>query len=854
MTVNSLVDLYGTLSLTSGTFDADGTGTSSEVLTIKSTAVTGDGRIGELTAPGNFTGNVTVERFIDGRSGGDWRYLSLPIASGNLEFWSDDFPVTGNFSNLPPNGVDNVISNTAASAYFYDANADAWTAIDGGGGATSSVAIVNGTGYSLYVYPDNNTNAIVRGEIAKGPISVPIANVADRFNLVGNPYPSTIDGNQLIDNNTTVGQVFSIRTANTQFASYNAFTNTATTANHPNGSWAGEISTGQSFWVQSNGTGASLDFVEADKADNGAGQFLRTGGEDPTQSVFRVVLESDTQVDETVVIFKEGATPELEFFDGEKFLNGDFRNAINRRTHINLSSYNEAGSDLKYVFNVLSNASCDQSVKLRVEDVAEGSHSLSFIRWNEFKLPYKVTLVDNFVNESVELGEDFVYDFEVTSDAASKGSSRFEIFFESQDVDQDLVLATELVNNCDEQFVSWNLTNVQTGIDYFLLSNDIIVDSIRAENGNAVFYVAKQALSEGVNNFDIRASSPFSCALSDKFYSEAVSIDFEPTPSITSVIGDESCSGSVLQLQAFGAPDGGGYKWYESLESNDPIFVAVNGDFETPSLNQTKIYYVAAFNRQGCEGPREIIQATIAELAAPLTTDALGCRESRLELMVSGSPENGFYRWYNSIDDANPIEGETSDSYVIESLTETTRFYVSSVSPDGCESKRVPIIAEVVELETPEVEVQGLLLVAPEADGYQWYRDGEPIQGANLREYEVNASGLYQVDVSSKGCLSRSNGKIFNITSIDDHLVDLGLSIFPNPLTDYLNIKSLKKGAIEDISFDFYDSNGKQVLSDKHYEKINGDYRIDFSNEKSGTYIMNIKEGERYFSLKILKQ
>ena len=52
---------------------------------------------------------MTVQRFIDGRPDGDWRYIASPVIDGNLSMWRDDFPVTGNFSDASPSGVENVV-------------------------------------------------------------------------------------------------------------------------------------------------------------------------------------------------------------------------------------------------------------------------------------------------------------------------------------------------------------------------------------------------------------------------------------------------------------------------------------------------------------------------------------------------------------------------------------------------------------------------------------------------------------------------------------------------------------------------------------------------------------------------
>lgn len=847
VSLDATANLFGTLTLNgSGSFDADGSGSGD--LTIKSTDLTNDGGIAELTTPANFTGDVTVERFIDGRTGGDWRYISVPVTGANLGMWRDDFPVTGNFSDASPNGVNNVIDNTAASVYYYDSGTDAWVAVDGGGGTTSTVSLSNGVGYSVYTFLDADHKAIVRGPIGKGTMNLSISGVSGRFNLMGNPYPSTLDGNTMLDNNPNVNSTFYIRTDNNTFASYNAAVDAG--AGHPNGSWAGEIFMGQSFWVVSEST-STLNITESMKTGTGNGQFLKKG-DSREQSLLRVVLAGETQSDEAVIVFKDGATAGREHFDGVKLLNGNYNSKTKRRTYINLSSYNDENPDLRYVFNVLDNKSCIQNVKLKVEDVPIGNYKLKFDDSSEMYLPYKITLVDNFTDQQIAIEANSQYEFEVTSDNLSKGSNRFEILFEANIVDKARDLDFDIINTCDVPYTEITVDNTQVGIDYLLTLGENVYDSVRASSANTSLYIDNQNLSAGVNLFSVKAVSPFACEDNQYIYENAIAIDYDPIPVITSVEGDVNCPGGSFDLSASGAPENGSYNWYESFEADEPISDENGNHLIINELYESKIYYVAAVNSKGCEGDKTAIYAEVDQPTEPSVINGAGCAGSNIQLTASGASGDDYYRWYDS-EGGDPIEGVNSNVFITETLEENTQFFVAIASKGNCESERVPVLAEIINVKKPEIETQGNTLLAPEAEEYIWYRNGEIIEGALSRSFEVTSSGKYSVEIRLNDCSAVSDEVVMKVTSINDDFTNIGISVYPNPVDKELRVYLKDDLTIKDVDFNLYDISGNRIVSKKDFHYLNGYFTSDVAYLREGIYILSVKYCDNYFSVKILK-
>ncbi len=75
------------------------------------------------------------------------------------------------------------------------------------------------------------------------------------------------------------------------------------------------------------------------------------------------------------------------------------------------------------------------------------------------------------------------------------------------------------------------------------------------------------------------------------------------------------------------------------------------------------------------------------------------------------------------------------------------------------------------------------------------------------------------------------------------------ISVYPNPTTDYINfdIKTLNKNATVVI----YSSNGKKLLTKSIKNGVN---QINISNFRNGLYFLQIEDGNRSFSSKIIKE
>jgi len=107
-----------------------------------------------------------------------------------------------------------------------------------------------------------------------------------------------------------------------------------------------------------------------------------------------------------------------------------------------------------------------------------------------------------------------------------------------------------------------------------------------------------------------------------------------------------------VTIKASGSPSS--YKWYESKDATVAIENQSSDTYVTPSLTESKTYYVSAVTDGGCEGERKAVTATIGSAPeASITVDGL--------TLISNADSGN--QWYK---DGAAIPGATGKEYRVE--------------------------------------------------------------------------------------------------------------------------------------------------------------------------------------------
>jgi hypothetical protein len=649
VSVESNQELKGVLLLNSNVlFDADGSDDNS-IFTLLSTgdSPTQDASVGQLPVGAQVSGKVTVQRFMTKEGGNKtniYRYISSPVKNGTVADLQNEIPVSGNFIGKSAGFGKKASLFEYDETVITDLNKDKKINQEDGyrpfPKANNTETFAIGRGYSLFVRGRNLTSTKwdLRGEINaanEAPINLAVSFTSsgnidhDGWNLVGNPFPATIDWNSTGWTRENIDQTIYMRDNGTVPARY-AYWNGVVGLN----GGSRYIASGQAFWVKANGSGTPvLTATESVKEAGRQTTFFRTGEAEIT-NLLRIKLSKGTQSDETVVHFREGATEGFDSFaDASKLPNAS----------INVSTLMANGTRL--AINSLPPLNCMYTLRLAVEQVPAGNYRLDFSELETFNTGITITLKDKFLNKTYTVVAGGSYSFAISSNAASYGINRFELTFSTQGPKPDFLLSAPTV--CEGVDGSIQIANSEAGIQYAAWINNTVVASALTGNGNTIsLTIPSGKLMPGQNSITVKANSA-SCSVGVE---KTITIAVDKVYRVTSVKEGLACGLAPVTLKASGAPATGKYYWYDAPDATNFIKGFHSDTFITPAIAETKTYYVSIVNEMGCEGPRSPVRANVVE--------SISTQIKVNGTQLTSSLETGNQWYYNN----EVIPGATSPS------------------------------------------------------------------------------------------------------------------------------------------------------------------------------------------------
>lgn len=214
--------------------------------------------------------------------------------------------------------------------YTYNTSSNLYNAVIDPG--TTDFAI--GKGYLIRVRNNHQLTPSVwtgtfTGVPNNGDYPVALTNIipGQRFNLIGNPYPSPVDLYAFVDDNQAniTGTLYFWRKTNDELSpSYCSWT--------PNGGFVdngeaetydpnGVLRTGQGFLVEASATGTSVLFSNSQRSGDNANQFFRTAQTDTEKNrIWLNVTNAEGAFTQTLVGYIGGATMDIDYgIDGKYF-------------------------------------------------------------------------------------------------------------------------------------------------------------------------------------------------------------------------------------------------------------------------------------------------------------------------------------------------------------------------------------------------------------------------------------------------------------------------------------------------------------------------------------------------------
>ncbi|MBC7536795.1 MAG: T9SS type A sorting domain-containing protein, partial [Ferruginibacter sp.] len=492
VTIQGTLDIYRSL-----TFSAPGLKlTTGNFLTFKSTA-TETAWLGDVTGK-TIAGSATVERFIPTgiNHGKSWQLLAVPVrgAQSVKAAWQENnLPLVVGTAGLgttissekpgaTTRGFDFLTPAGGPSMKSYNPATNTYVGIDDGVTNTSALPIANQRGYLLLVRGDrsvqtsataaNPTTLRTFGGLftATGGETPPVTTVLpNKFETIGNPYPSAIDFTQ-VTRAVGVDDVFYLWDpllpggGGYGLGGYQTVSGvvgylpTPGSTNYPAMTPVNKIQSGQAFFVHGT-AGGNVSFTEASKVA-GSSLVLRPA---PPQNVRLLRLN-----------LYDPAVSAYGAIDGNVIaFNKDFDNRIDPKDALKLMNTNEnAGiwsNDTSLAIEARKPVHTNDTIFYKLSHLRQRPYQFRFGPQNLNYANLSAWFADRFLQTMtpVSLTDSTVINFTVTADAASAAGNRFYLVFRKLEILPVVFTHVSANRNSEKNIVvDWKVQN-DAGIEKY---------------------------------------------------------------------------------------------------------------------------------------------------------------------------------------------------------------------------------------------------------------------------------------------------------------------------------------------------------------------------------------------------
>jgi len=366
------------------------------------------------------SGSYQMEQYLAGSGG----------ATPNGLFWYVSSPMAAATSNVYNAAGTDRLWNAVESSQSYPGISDNVTSLN----VTKGYVARMGASGSV-TFSGGNFNT---GNISASGLTRTGASVTNRgYNLVGNPYPSTVSWDGATRTNLQTTLWYRTHQGTTMlFDTYNA-SGSIGTNNNGNGAVTGGIPPTQAFWVRvpTDGQTGQLDFTNADRSHGTLASIYKVSAE---EGLVRMTLSNATLSDETILLFNADAFDGYDDFDSQKFWAGASVPQI----------YTTLGSDT-LVINGMYSTTTNPVVDLVVKLPSQGEYTLNA---NSITIVGEtVHLEDKMLNVFQDLNTEPVYTF---TSGAGNIADRFALHFNAS------ITGLEEAENDIRVYASQNVINV----------------------------------------------------------------------------------------------------------------------------------------------------------------------------------------------------------------------------------------------------------------------------------------------------------------------------------------------------------------------------------------------------------
>lgn len=321
---------------------------------------------GSLVDKGSLTinGSSGIQRYLAyyGSGVNEFHFLSSPIANHNVE-------------------------NTLQDCYVYPYNEadNTWLSLNNGD------ALNTGRGYSVYYSGNENYTVTFSGIPNTGNQNIAVSasdfsgnNSNDNWNLIGNPFPSAIDWDEIIKTNIE-SAIYIWNPASLTYASY-------VNGVGSNMNDEGIIPSMQAFFVHATASG-NFNIPQSVRINNQTQNYLKKASSD--HQVLKITASRNGFKDETIIRLMPETTANFDLkYDAYKFL---------YETDSAIQVYSLTKDDQKLSVNSIPILNMPEEIQLGLLLATADSISLSFEGIQDFKSSINIFLEDQTQQQTIEL-------------------------------------------------------------------------------------------------------------------------------------------------------------------------------------------------------------------------------------------------------------------------------------------------------------------------------------------------------------------------------------------------------------------------------------------------------------------
>jgi hypothetical protein len=300
------------------------------------------------------------------------------------------------------------------------------------------------------------------------------------------------------------------------------------------------------------------------------------------------------------------------------------------------------------------------------------------------------------------------------------------------------------------------------------------------------------------------------------------------------------CNGDSLILQGSG---GGDYSWSpsESLQYPNTAFPLAK-----PVTNTT---YTLTVSSGSCTDTDDVIVTVQPKPTLSVIADENICVGSSAQLQSTITNATGV-EW-KGIGSFTPDRYQNNVTYTPsngEKLSSYAAVYVNTMGTGVCAILNKTITINIVIVGIPVITLLNDTLIVPAGySGYQWYKNGNIINGAIERAYKPTENDTYTVVVfGTYSCFSSSEPYKYNASRLNNDL-SAGYKIYPNPVKDILNLKI----GDQKVTLTIYSIDGRvvRIISLTGIDNV-----ISVNNLSPGAYYLKLQSSSKSFVVKMIKE